>query len=553
MKSRTSFFNGTVLRKDITRFCPVWALYLVFLLMWTMSVFDSKTYRGVQNILDTLTSFSLLNLIYGYIVPVMILGDLFNSRLCNGIHALSPRRESWFATHCLAGLLFSFVPNVILAILITLYSATEIWFLGLVWLLIITAQYLFFFGLGVFSAMCCGNRVAATAVYSLINFGSLIVQWFAVTFYEPQLYGVQLSETIFQRLCPIAQLLSLDFDTLDTYAGYHMGYKYSYKIIMSHAGELPNCLSEWYTLICGILGLVLLVAALLLYRRRRLECAGDFMAFRWMRPIFAVVFTLTTGALFEMIGDGILNQEQVFLWPGILIGYLVAQMLLQRTVAVFKWKTFSGCAAVVGALTVSILLVMLDPLGIEKWVPNPENVQSVTIEYREDYSNQFEKTYNTANVIIAITEVHEAILEEGQITETGNSGSLRVTLSYKMKDGRTAIRNYRLRTDGAAHNKLLRFYDLPEIILGYSDWDDYLDNISSVAVQGGRFTGEQAKQLLAAVKADCEAGNFLTGRKHSTSYGTLSIITNGASVTRLVIPFTCKHTIAWLEENTSAN
>ena len=33
MKLRTSFFNGTVLRKDITRFAPVWGLYSIFTLM----------------------------------------------------------------------------------------------------------------------------------------------------------------------------------------------------------------------------------------------------------------------------------------------------------------------------------------------------------------------------------------------------------------------------------------------------------------------------------------------------------------------------------------
>ena len=224
-------------------------------------------------------------------------------------------------------------------------------------------------------------------------------------------------------------------------------------------------------------------------------------------------------------------------------------MLLQRTVAVFKWKTFSGCAAVVGALTVSILLVMLDPLGIEKWVPNPENVQSVTIEYREDYSNQFEKTYNTANVIIAITEVHEAILEEGQIPDTGSSDPLLLKLTYKMKDGRRATRSYRLSKDGEAYSKLLRFLDLPEIVLGYTDWEDYLDSLLSVSIQGGRYTDEKARSLMEAVKADCEEANFLTGRYFSYSYGTLIIVTNGSQVTQLNIPPTCNHTITWLKEN----
>ena len=34
MKSRTLFFDKTVLKKNITRFAPVWALYTVLLMMF---------------------------------------------------------------------------------------------------------------------------------------------------------------------------------------------------------------------------------------------------------------------------------------------------------------------------------------------------------------------------------------------------------------------------------------------------------------------------------------------------------------------------------------
>ena len=36
MKSRTSFFNFTVLRKDITRYAPVWGLYAIGLLLFLL-------------------------------------------------------------------------------------------------------------------------------------------------------------------------------------------------------------------------------------------------------------------------------------------------------------------------------------------------------------------------------------------------------------------------------------------------------------------------------------------------------------------------------------
>ena len=557
MISKTSFFNGTVLRKDITRFCPVWALYLVFGLLWAISVFDSRIYRGVQNILDTLTAFSLLNLIYGFIAAVMLFGDLFKSRLCNGIHALALRRKSWFATHCLAGLLFSFVPNVIFAIFITIYSCAEVWFLGLAWLLIMTLQYLFFFGLGVFSAMCCGSRLAATAVYALINFGSLIVRWFTVTFYEPQLYGVQISQTVFQRLCPIAQMLNMNFETLETLSGYYLGYKYSYRIIMNQAGTFPNDLPEWYMLIIGIVGLVFLALALLLYRRRQLECAGNLMAFRWMRPIFLVVYTLTMGALFEMIGGDLFGINYIFLAIGILVGFFTGQMLLQRTVAVFKLKAFAGCAAIGLALVVSIGLMSPLSFGLEQYVPNPKNVVSVRISgntpdtyYSGEYYGPQDITYENPALIEALTKIHQAILEEGEYTPPSNADAPFLRLRYSLTNGTEIIRTYNYRQSGNVPKLLQQFYSMPENVLGYSNWEDYLDSISAITTQNNIFTGEQARQLIAAVRADCEAGTMRQDQlSSSNSYCYLKIADTDGQVNTVFIFHSCKNTIAWLEEN----
>lgn len=560
MKSKTSFFNGTVLLKDITRFCPVWALYLVYGLLWAMSAFASDIAWGVRDILRSMTSFGPLNLIYGFIVAVMLFGDLFKSRLCNGLHALAPRRESWFATHCLAGLLFSLVPNLIIAILITLYSSGGVWFLGLAWLLIMTLQYLFFFGLGVFSVMCSGNRFAATAVYGLINFGSLIVRWFVVTFYEPQLYGVQISETIFQILCPAVQILGLDFNSLERLVHHQLEYKYGYDAIIGGA-DFVDGFAEWYMLTIGILGLVLLALALLLYRRRKLECAGDLMAFRWMRPVFAVVFTLTVGALFEMIGSGMIGQEQVFLWIGILIGYFVGQMLLQRTVAVFKLKTFAGCAAVAVALVLSILLAMLDPLGIERWVPNPDAVEAVSISdswYSSIYNDSVyydDQEYDNPALIHALVDVHRTVLEEGEVSNTGSAKLYRLRLTYKMKNGHEVSRVYRYYGNSEVYRKLQQFYCMPEKVLNYSDWEDYLDSIISVSVDSGivtgKLSGEEARQLMSAVKADFEDGAFLAGGASPGKYCSLVIVTDtDRNIAKyLSVTYGCDNTIAWLKEN----
>ena len=102
MKSRTSFFNLTALRKNITRFAPVWALYLIGGLLIglnSISTFTPEYGHGARSLANSIGPMAIINFLYAIIAAELLFGDLFNSRLCNALHAFPMRRESWFATH----------------------------------------------------------------------------------------------------------------------------------------------------------------------------------------------------------------------------------------------------------------------------------------------------------------------------------------------------------------------------------------------------------------------------------------------------------------------
>ena len=61
-------------------------------------------------------------------------------------------------------------------------------------------------------------------------------------------------------------------------------------------------------------------------------------------------------------GSGTLST--LFLVMGILVGYFTAQMLLGRTVKVFRLRNLAGCAVILCALSLSVWITRLDPLGI---------------------------------------------------------------------------------------------------------------------------------------------------------------------------------------------
>lgn len=56
---------------------------------------------------------------------MLLFGDLYNSRMCNALHAMPMRRETLFLTNVVSGLLFSMIPTAVMALLsVPLLNAT---------------------------------------------------------------------------------------------------------------------------------------------------------------------------------------------------------------------------------------------------------------------------------------------------------------------------------------------------------------------------------------------------------------------------------------------
>lgn len=545
MKSRISFFNKTVLLKDITRFCPIWALYLI---LGVLSIFSVKEYVHdnlyVSRLFDGIAVHSIVILLYAFLVAQMLFGDLFNKRLCGGLHALSLRREGWFLTHILSGLLLSIVPNLILCLLF-MPRLGMYWHAAFFWLLHVSLIYLFFFGAAVFSAMCSGNRIASTVVYLLLNFGAMIVRWFVETFYEPLLYGIRVNTDLFSLFCPVLNIIR-----------FHYSFFAKSAITLDYS-DIRN--ETIYLAIIACTGIALLVISLLLYRRRKLECAGELMAFGYMRPVFTTLFTLSFGAVFEMIGSSQFELQFVFLVVGIIIGFFASQMLLQRSVKVFRLKPLAGLSAIGLSLALSIGLTALDPLGITRWTPDPDRVVSVMISPNYNAISTHGKpsagdqSYTIPNEIKAITEIHRQILDEPQISDTQYINQYeQIRIVYTMADGREVTRRYYYDPTGAVADQMQLFHSMPEKVLNYKDWDQYLDSIASVEIQGTVLTGENAVELLEAIRADCETGGYRQDRIYlsgSGEYTNIKVIYKRGYFRFIPIYYSCSESINWINHN----
>ena len=544
MKSRISFFDKTVFRKDITRFAPVWALYLIGGLLLSLNMIgDYNDGYAAVNLMESLTVLPAVNLIYAALCAQMLFGDLFNTKLCNALHALPLRRETWFVTHTLAGMTFSLAPNLILS-LCFLPMLGDTWFLAFVWLLGMTLEYLFFFGVAALSCMLSGSRIGMAAVYAVVNFFSVIIYWFVYTFYAPLLPGLDIRGESFLRFCPVAWATGWlgELAEFDWVPGAYSG---SYLYLGLTEGWL-------YLAVLAVLGIAALALGILLYRRRRLESAGDLLAFKPMEPVFAVIATLSSGAVFQLVSDLFVGgNNYVYLAVGILVGWFASRMLLERRVKVFRKKAFLGCAAIVAAMGLSLLLTWLDPLGITRWVPEADRVASVTVV--EDYSYEAEYEYNDAiliddpDLIASVIRAHEHLIGEGAGEWQGDS--VPVTLIYEMKDGRQVRRHYYYPTGGKAAEVFDTLFSDPAYVLGYLDWDTFLAGVQYAEVDWEyKVVGDEARQLAEAIRADCEAGTMVQSRDHSGYVACVELQRHDRSV-YLDVFADCEHTLTWLREN----
>lgn len=521
MRSRKSFFKPIALKKDILRFAPIWALYLIGMLLLLMEGSGYHAYDRFAYYLlpDLIPAFGIVNLCYASLCAVSLFGDLYNTKLCYSLHAMPYRRESWLGTHLLAGLLFSLVPNAIAALYLV-WRLEAYWFLGLMWLLAATLQYLFFFGIATVSTMLTGNRFAALLVCAGFNFVSLLLYATITMLYLPILYGVVVNVDGFSLFSPVRQLFKYDFfrftrEDRPVVSGYDDYY--------NHFFRYDGLGDGWgYLAIIAAVGLAAMALSVWLYRKRHLESAGDFIAFPKLKGLSCVIMTLCVTLCFALVGE-LFGNAVVWMIVGLAIGFFGSLMLLERRVKVFRKKAFLGFVAMVLVMALSLCAVFFDLFGIESWVPKADRVASVTVTnmrvrsgyapFPQDlfYGSGLETTLTDPADIARIVEAHADILSHA---EDERSDRHRVTLVYKMKSGRTVVRSYMAVANGLNYEIIRGYLYQADSVLGFTDPSVAAKQVEYMTWGAGHVPQSMYEAVLKALQADCKAGYITPEQKY---------------------------------------
>jgi len=535
MRSKTWFFNFTILRKNISRFAPVWVIYSLLLLLPRLRYLGLSLEASEFKAMLTLDCVTMpgSHFVYAMVCAMTLFGDLFRSRMCYSLYALPIRREGWFLTNVVSGLLFSLIPNLVVT-LILLPVCGSLWYAALLRFGIAALQFLFFFSIAVLAVYLTGKRFAMALLYFLINLLSILVYWLVDAVFGDYLYGIIIDGAPFIMLSPLTQMYDLQY---------------------FHTGTFQwNSTDGWgYLAVCTLVAVAFFGLALLCCRRRNLEAAGDFLAFRRFKAAMLIPYTLFIGMILSAFGI------PVFL--GFLVGYFSGLMLLERTGKVFRQKTIIGAAVFLGAYIICLMAIRIDLFGAIRWIPQVEDVQSVHLEYSGESI-----TFDEPEKISQVLQIHKHGLSERFSSTADNmdhtyydSRSVSVKLEYITQSGAVKKRAYHIQADSEAGKLLQNFMSTPEAVLG----ELYNSGATPVIIdlpktQHSITDPAEIASLMDAILADCEQEHLNQQIWHTSGsttgeYCTLQLVYYGAKdefqVQSIQVYSNCENIVTWLKDH----
>lgn len=521
MRSKTFCCNKTVLKKDITRYLPLWMGYTALLMIGLFGTVQSPAVMA-RDLLYSLYSMAVVNLIYAGLCAAFLFMDLYNGRLCNAIHAFPIRRETWLSTHVLSGFLFNLVPNLLASVLAALLLWDYAYF-ALIWLTICTLQFLFFYGTAVLCAVCAGNLIGMGTLYGIFHFITVLVAFAIEVLYLPLLHGIKLNEKFFYKFFPINQIANFD------YVDYSVDYSVEHLQNREPIGKFEGFYSQqWlYTGLCTVVGILCLLLAVQVYRKRNLENAGELLSVKKLSPIYLVICTLGAGVFMYLLTEAFSTGSYIFMFAGIGLGYFAARMLLNRTVKVFTKKVFAGLGVFILVLGASFLLTWLDPIGITRYVPEADKIEYAAVVgadknsyymVSESYLGVKEEPVGfkitDPNEIADVQDFHRELIE---YRVEGNERVLcSVRVIYQLRSGRTVQRYYQVAQNSSLAKRANVYASDIRYIFEVNDPQVLYTAFESVSISGGKDQYHNIKLtdtadiqgLIAAIEKDCAAGTM---------------------------------------------
>ncbi len=482
MKSKISFFNPGLFKSTLRRFWPLWVIHFAgwFLFMPMLTLINSMGSNRYDDFVfgiskSAIFAAPIVAFIMAIISAMAVFSFMYSSRSTGLIASLPIRREAVFGSVWLGGVCAVIGSNIVVALLTFLFSPgadvnSALAFKAIcTWLGVYSMQFILFFGIASITAVMTGSIVALPILYVIFNFFVFGMEAIIRTHFSYLIWGMAnfAYSSVLDFLSPIIYMTG-DFIPELTYRSV------PYTFDMPYANEcIAFTFNHWLpVIIYCIVGLILSAAALLMFRKRRMESAGDVVAVRCLRPVFkygvAACSALCGGLLLYAMLYSLFNVPAlsvVIMIPSMIIfafiGYFGAKMLLEKSFHVFRggWVGFIVLCCLCAVFT---LCCDLDVFGIGSYVPETDEIESVSLYSVSDVKRP--------GAIESYRELHLKILSQKDKYENFNSyveDSASLMFSYSLKNGNTVTREYELPLDNELVDEYYELMNASDVLLDY--------------------------------------------------------------------------------------
>ncbi|MGM7724050.1 hypothetical protein [Metabacillus sp. Hm71] len=444
MKSKKSFFKIGIIKQDMRQHGWISLIYFLLLLfvvpleLMQLPSRENVIFEDYKNYFFINTELQVLIL---HSIPVaaglILFRYLQNEASVDMVHSLPIRRETIYLSHILSGLLLLLIPIILTSIVLffatnsmkefhSILTIQEL--LSWTGLMILFTSMLFIFTVAV------GMITGMSSAQAVLTYIFLFLPLGLVT-----LVNYNLSLLLFG------------------YSAFYIEQKLTYLSPFMRFIELWTT-SEPFTILEVVIYVILTIGFFLigigLYKARHLEKATEVIAFPILKPAFKYGVTFCSmifgGSYFSAAGSLHWNWIIFGYCIGALLGYVIAEMILQKSWRIFHFRLFTGfiCYSIIFILL--FVGIKTDIINYEKKLPQMDQISEVSFGNKYELQDQLLKgadIYSDSKLYIQdVRNLHKYMISQQELIEglTNEIGIQEIMISYRLNNGKLFTREYKL-------------------------------------------------------------------------------------------------------------
>lgn len=425
MNLRTSYFDFTLFKANMKRFCWVAALYLgAFLTIGILILIKEER-------LDGFVIMNTVGAVIAALLPSILFSYLNSSGAVTCMHAFPIKRKAHYITNIVSSYVLLAVPAIICYAVgfgICLPGYANIRTLFEYFLLFFVLVTIFSSG-AVLGVMCTGNSIAAICFAGIFIGFPYYAEGLVKMFLENNLLG----------------MIADDIYTIEHFSILEIN---------------PFMIGLF------IVSLLLYVLSWFMYKYRRLENNGEIIVYEFLKPVFMGGVSLFCGILGYFYLSSFFGEKLIFVWPFGMVGLIISFMLSKKSLSP------KGIIKPVVIYTIAFFVFMavmkFDLTGYERRIPDIDKIESISLvgDGYQTVGNGYIR-FNDAYDIVYVDDKrcvgkNPVKAEDFNFTERTDFENIinlhnylikcdrrgiqnymqRLPIKYTLKNGRTLSRNY---------------------------------------------------------------------------------------------------------------